>query len=131
DNKQDINVPDLSGKVILVVEDDSFSYMMMYHVLEETKAMIIHADTGVKAVEFFNKYKSDLVLLDIRLPEMDGYQVLRHMLNRMENKVPIIAQTANALPDDRKKIYDAGFDWHLTKPISRESLFAVIEKFMT
>lgn len=125
----DFSLPDLSDKVILIVEDDSFSYMMMYHMLEETKALILHADSGSKAVEIFNKYKTDLVFLDIRIPEMDGYQIIQHI--RESNKsIPVIAQTANALPEDRRKIASAGFNYHITKPISRDSLFSVLNKFL-
>ncbi|MFW6327328.1 MAG: ATP-binding protein [Bacteroidota bacterium] len=125
----DANIPDLKNRVILVVEDDSFSYMMMYHMLEETKALVLHADSGTKAVEIFNKYAIDLVFLDIRIPEMDGYEVIRHM-HKTNNSVPVIAQTANALPEDKKKLADAGFDFHLTKPISRHMLYNVLNRFL-
>ncbi len=125
----DFSLPDLNDKVILIVEDDSFSYMMMYHMLEETKALILHADSGSKAVEIFDKYKTDLVFLDIRIPEMDGYQVIKH-IHESNNKVPVIAQTANALPEDRRKIVEAGFNFHITKPISRDSLFSVLNNFL-
>lgn len=122
-------LPDLNDKVILIVEDDSFSYMMMYHMLEESKAIILHADTGRKAIEIFDKYKVDLVFLDIRLPEMDGYQVIRYM-HQINRDIPVIAQTANALPEDRKRISDAGFDYHITKPISRDGLVNVLYNFL-
>ncbi len=126
----DVYVPDLSEKVILIVEDDSFSYMMMYHMLEETRALILHADTGHKAIEIFDKYKIDLVFLDIRLPEIDGYEVLKYM-HQVNKGIPVIAQTANALPEDTRKIKEAGFNHHITKPISRDSLFYVMNKFLT
>lgn len=122
-------LPDLSDKVILIVEDDSFSYMMMYHMLEESRAIILHADTGRKAIEIFNKYNIDLVFLDIRLPELDGYQVIKYMHDNSPN-IPVVAQTANALPEDRIKINEAGFDYHITKPISRDRLVSVLNKFL-
>ncbi len=128
-NNNDISLPYLKDKVILIVEDDSFSYMMMYHMLEETKALILHADSGAKAVEIFKKYHPDMVFLDIRIPEMDGYEVIRH-INKINNNIPVVAQTANALPEDRKKLADAGFNFHITKPISRETLFSVLNKFL-
>ena len=128
-NTNDLSLPDLHDKVILIVEDDSFSYMMMYHMLEETKALILHADSGSKAVEIFDKYRIDLVFLDIRIPEMDGYQVIQH-IHESGKEVPVIAQTANALPEDKKRITEAGFDFHITKPISRDSLFSVLNRFL-
>jgi CheY-like chemotaxis protein len=115
--------------VILIVEDDSFSYMMMYHMMEETKALILHADSGSKAIEIFDKYKTDMVFLDIRIPELDGYQVIQH-IHESNIDVPVIAQTANALPEDRRKIAEAGFNYHITKPISRDSLYSVLNKFL-
>jgi CheY-like chemotaxis protein len=121
-------VPDLNGSVVLIVEDDSFSYLMMYHMLEETQATIIHADNGLRAIEMFDEHTPDLVFLDIRLPELDGYQVIEY-IRKTNSKVPVIAQTANALPEDTKKIRTAGFDFHATKPISREGLFSIIRKF--
>ncbi|HZH71836.1 MAG TPA: ATP-binding protein [Mariniphaga sp.] len=121
-------MPDLSNKVILIVEDDSFSYMMMYHMLEESKAIILHADTGRKAIEIFEKYNVDLVFLDIRLPELDGYQVLKYM-RQLNKNIPVVAQTANALPEDKIKIRNAGFNSYITKPISRNNLLTILYKF--
>jgi PAS domain S-box-containing protein len=123
-------VPDLRDKVILIVEDDSFSYMMMYHMMEGTRALILHADTGRKAIEIFERYKIDMVFLDIRLPELDGYQVIKH-IRYVNKKIPVIAQTANAMPTDRRKITEAGFNLHITKPISSDSLYTVLNKFLT
>jgi len=122
-------MPDLSNNTILIVEDDSFSYLMLYHMLEETNAMVIHADTGLKALQIFERYHSDLVFLDIRLPEMDGYQVIEE-LKKINGRVPVIAQTANALPDDRRKIKAAGFSDHITKPISRSCLNNILRKYL-
>jgi PAS domain S-box-containing protein len=125
----DVVMPDLSNHTILIVEDDSFSYLMLYHMLEETNAMVIHADTGLKAVQIFERYQADLVFLDIRLPEMDGYQVIEQ-LKKINSRVPVVAQTANALPDDQRKIQDAGFSGYITKPLSRSSLNDILRKFL-
>jgi PAS domain S-box-containing protein len=127
--RTDVVLPDLFDHTILIVEDDSFSYLMLYHMLEETKAMVIHADTGLKAVQIFERYQADLVFLDIRLPEMDGYQVIEQ-LKKLNSSVPIIAQTANALPEDQRKIHAAGFSGYVTKPLSRSSLNDILRKFL-
>jgi PAS domain S-box-containing protein len=122
------DIPDLNGSVVLIAEDDTFSYMMMYYMLEETHATIIHADTGSKAIEMFDEQTPDLVFLDIRLPELDGYQVIEH-IRKTNTEIPVIAQTANVLPEDTKKIKAAGFNYHATKPISQEGLFRIIRNF--
>jgi PAS domain S-box-containing protein len=122
-------MPDLSKHTILIVEDDSFSYLMLYHMLEETNAMVIHADTGPKAVQIFERYHADLVFLDIRLPEMDGYQVIE-ALKKINSRIPVVAQTANALPDDQRKIKAAGFSDLITKPLSRSYLNKILRKFL-
>lgn len=121
--------PDLDGYNILIAEDDSFSYMLMYHMLTETKAKIFHADTGKKAVEIFSQNKIDLAFLDIRLPEMDGYAVIRE-IKKMKPSVPVIAQTANVLPEDKKNIKRSGFHYHASKPINQNELYSVINRFI-
>ncbi len=82
---------------------------MMFHMLSDTKASILHADTGFKAIEMINDNVIDFVFLDIRLPGMDGYQVLTH-IRSIKKDLPVIAQTANALPEDIEKIKRAGFN---------------------
>ena len=124
-----LEIPDLKNRTILIVEDDSFSYMMMYHMLEETHAMVLHADTGMKAIQIFERFQPDLVFLDIRLPEMDGYHVIEQ-LKAMNSRVPVVAQTANALPNDQIKIKAAGFSWHVTKPVTQAGLFYILKKFL-
>ncbi len=131
ENGDEINdsVPDLKGKTILIAEDDDFSYLMMESMLQDTKADIIHAPDGSKAVEMFNKNNVDLVFLDIRLPGLDGYQVLEE-IKRINTKVPVIAQTANAMVQERLKSINAGFDYHATKPISMSKLYSLLNTYL-
>ena len=122
-------MPDLMDHTILIVEDDVFSFSLMYHMLMDTNARILHADNGPKAIELMKSNKIDFVFLDIRLPKMNGFQVIQH-IRKKNSQIPVIAQTANALPEDRINIKRAGFNYHITKPISQKDLFGVINKFI-
>ncbi|HKJ78054.1 MAG TPA: ATP-binding protein, partial [Prolixibacteraceae bacterium] len=128
-HEKNYSLPDLTGITILIAEDDLFSYMLMNHMLTETKATILHAETGKSALDVFRQNKVDLVFLDIRLPEMDGYEVIKEM-RKETKKTPIIAQTAHVLPDDRKKIKRNGFNYHASKPLSQNELFSILNRYI-
>ena len=123
-----VRVPQLSDKTILIAEDDPFSFLVLKGMLAETKARILHAPDGAKAVELFNENTVDLVLLDIRLPEMNGFEVIEK-IREVDTEVPVIAQTANALNVHREKSKLAGFNDHLSKPHNMNTLFAMLNKF--
>ncbi|MCK9269175.1 MAG: ATP-binding protein [Bacteroidales bacterium] len=123
-----VRVPQLSDKTILIAEDDPFSFLVLKGMLAETKARILHAPDGAKAVELFNENTVDLVLLDIRLPEMNGFEVIEK-IREVDTEVPVIAQTANALNVHREKSKLAGFNGHLSKPHNMNTLFATLNKF--
>jgi two-component system, chemotaxis family, CheB/CheR fusion protein len=120
-------VPDLEGKTILVAEDDVYSLQMLLVMLSETKAEILYAKDGREALEITRSHQIDLALLDIRLPEISGYELLRR-IRQENNKIILIAQTAYAMPEETKKILKAGFEEHLKKPISYRALFGVLNR---
>jgi CheY-like chemotaxis protein len=122
-------IPDLEDFTILIAEDDIFSYQMMEYMLEDTKARLIHADTGLKAQRILAENKIDFVFLDIRLPDKNGYQVLKHIREKY-NGIPVIAQTANALPKDILKLQKTGFNSYITKPFTQEDLYQVLNEFV-
>jgi PAS domain S-box-containing protein len=129
DDKKDFSLPDLKGKTLLIAEDDDFSYMMMFQMMAETNAKILHAETGGEAIKMLKGNNVDLLFLDIRLPEMDGYEVIKE-IRKSDINIPVIAQTASALHEDRIRIKRAGFDYHATKPISQKDLFSIINRFL-
>jgi PAS domain S-box-containing protein len=115
---------------ILVVEDDMACLALINELLEETKIKISNATTGLEAVKICRKDPTiDFVLMDMRLPEMDGYEATRR-IKEFRPELPIIAQTAHALSDDKKKCLSAGCDDYLTKPIIQNILFDTISKFL-
>jgi CheY-like chemotaxis protein len=88
------------------------------------------ADNGVQALEAISRRRFDLVLLDCQMPEMDGYEAARRWREREPDRAtPLIAMTANAMPEDRQRCLDAGMDDYLTKPLTREALARMIENW--
>jgi PAS domain S-box-containing protein len=115
---------------ILVVEDDLTCYTLIEEMLEETGIKITHAITGLEAVKFCRKDTSiDLVLMDMRLPEIDGYEATKRIKEFRPN-LAIIAQTAHALSEDRNKCMAAGCNNYMTKPVNQDLLFSTIGEFL-
>lgn len=116
-------------KVILVAEDIELNFMYINELLEPTGAMIIRAENGRKAVDYcLSNSKVDLVLMDILMPVMNGYEATKQ-IKAVRAGLPIIAQTAYALTEDRGKAMAAGCDDFIAKPISRDELFRKINRF--
>lgn len=121
---------DWSGKTIMVVEDSQMAYKLIKKLFEDTRAEFVLEMDGIKALERCKNDESiDLVLMDIQLPMMDGYESTRKIKNIKPN-LPIIAQTANALSDDREKAINAGCDDYIAKPIDRLELATKINTFL-
>jgi PAS domain S-box-containing protein len=134
-----VNAEDVTGvrlpeyhfqnKTILVVEDDPYNAAYIHEVLTETGLKIIHTELGREAVKIAKLQSPDLILLDIRLPDMNGLDVMRQM--KQQNPViKIIAQTAYAGMDDKQKAYDAGCNDYVSKPLNREVLLSMINKHL-
>ncbi len=117
----------LKKMVILVVEDDEVNYLFLQTVLAKNNLETIRALNGVEAVEICSTNKSiDLVLMDIKMPFMNGYEATRR-IKKIRPDLPIIAQTAYAMQEDRKKAMQAGCDGYISKPIITTELMNLIE----
>jgi len=126
----DISVPYLKGRTILVVEDIQFNYQLIEEMLLLTSAKVIWAQTGFVAVDKVRNNKEiDLILMDVKMPQMDGYRATIEIL-KMKPGIPIIAQTAYALPGDQKKAIDVGCRAYLTKPIDKSKLYVLLSEFI-
>ena len=113
---------------ILVAEDNPANRDLILEVLELGGHEVTMAEDGGEALTAFVKVRPDLVLLDIQMPVLDGYQVLRHLRARTEDRhLPIIALTAYAMRGDRERALEAGFDSYVTKPIDFNRLLQEIE----
>jgi two-component system, cell cycle response regulator DivK len=117
-------------KKILIAEDEETNYLFIEAILEDTKAELIWAKNGLEAVEKFKNNEIDLILMDIKMPEMDGLTATAK-IREICSSVPIIAQTAYAMSEDKNKCLSAGCDDYLTKPINHKLLLVTIDRFLS
>lgn len=119
----------LKGFSILIAEDDETNFMFLSEALSIYGPTLILAENGVEAVEAVVKRPSiNLVLMDLKMPIMNGYEATKQ-IKRLNSKIPIVAQTAFAYEEDRKKVLDFGFDDYISKPIKIEALLKIIDHF--
>jgi CheY-like chemotaxis protein len=109
------------GKTVLVVEDDDMNYAFLHEVLSSTGMEIDRAINGAEAVEKAIKNKPGIIIMDIRLPIMSGLEATKK-IREEKITVPIIAQTAYAMSEDKAKCLAAGCDDYVSKPIHKELL---------
>lgn len=110
------NIPDLKGKKILIVEDEENNYYFIEELVKKTRSDYWWAKDGYEAIEMVENNAIDLVLLDIKLPGMDGYEVAKK-IKRIKPEVVIMAQTAYAMSHEKADILKAGCDDYIPKPI--------------
>jgi PAS domain S-box-containing protein len=124
--KKEDDLYNWKDKLILVAEDDELNFEYIKILLEPTEAKIIRAKDGSQAVKICSNLNFDLILMDIRLPILNGIQATQQ-LREMGIMTPIIAQTAFAMDDDEQRCLDAGCNNYISKPISKEKLFDLID----
>ncbi len=119
----------MSGARILVVEDIDINREIIVYLLRNIGIVPDEARNGREALEAIGKNRYDLVLMDIRMPGMDGYQATRIIREQFDaGQLPVVAMTAHGLPEHRQKSLEAGMQDHLTKPVSSEQLYGVLMK---
>lgn len=111
---------------ILLVEDDIFNIKLVEHLFSEYGMKADVALNGKLAVEKIANNKYDLVLMDMEMPEMDGYEATIYTRKQLNNNVPIIALTAHAMAGEREKCLQMGMNEYITKPINANHLFEII-----
>lgn len=112
----------LKGRKILIVEDDLSSKLYLNKILEKTGAVLLNAGDGQEAVNITRENPDiDIILMDIQLPVMDGYESAEK-IREFRNNIIIIAQTAYGLMGDTEKIMDSGFNDYIIKPILSQNL---------
>jgi CheY-like chemotaxis protein len=120
----------LKGKKILVVEDNSMNRMLACITVENYGASFIQAANGLEAVQKMEAEKFDLVLMDIQMPQLDGYQASMQIRNHLKLNTPIIALTANAIKGEMEKCLEYGMNDYLSKPFEEEDLINKIVKLL-
>jgi len=119
------------GKTFLIAEDDKFSFKFLEGFLKQTHADILHAADGMQAVNLCRSHDNiDLVLMDIQMPEMNGLEATEE-IKKYKKSLPVIAQTANAIAEERYKCLEAGCDDFITKPINISELYIKIDKWLS
>ena len=121
------------AKKILVVDDDSRNIFALSKILQERGMTVMKAENGIIALEMLNKHQdTDLVLMDIMMPEMDGYETMRRIRIQPQYKsLPVIALTAKAMKDDKQKCIDAGANDYITKPIDVDRLLSLMRVWLS
>lgn len=114
---------------ILIAEDVESNFLYLKAVLSKLNAMVFWAKNGIEAIEICETNPIDLVLMDLQMPDMNGYEATEILKKKLPH-LPIVAQTAFAMSDDREKAIDAGCDDYLAKPIKSKDLLTAVEKFI-
>ncbi len=115
---------------ILIVEDYLDNFLLLKVQLKKSPYIISHATDGVEALRIIEKESFDLYLIDIHMPNLDGYELIKKIRNN-NDLTPAIAQTADAFSSDSKKCLDTGFNEYIAKPINKDLLIEKIENLLS
>ncbi len=120
----------MSAKILLVEDNEQNRYLVAF-LLQAAGHHVIHASNGRDALDLAVRHRPDLILMDIQMPEMDGYEAARRLLaNPVLTGVSIVAVTSYAMPGDRERAFRAGFHGYIEKPINPETFVAEMERFL-
>ncbi len=120
---------DLTGMTVPIAEDEETNMLFMRELFDDTNATILKAYNGLQAIEAVRKSPVHLILMDIKMPEMDGLTATKH-IRADHPEVPIIATTAYTLGGDKERCLKAGCDEYVAKPIDRDELFEIIRQLI-
>lgn len=116
---------------ILIIEDDSASRALVRYLLEAAGYATMEAEDGGVGLRMAQQAQPDLIICDLQMPVMNGYELARALRDQADwRRVPLIAVTAFSMAGDRETALAAGFDEHITKPITPETFVAQIEAFL-
>lgn len=118
----------LRNKKVLIAEDNVINQMVVKHSLQKLGATADIAGDGTEAIEKIKTSAYDLVLMDIQMPIMDGYEATRFIRNQLKCNIPIIAMTAFALKGEDEKCFEMGMNGYVSKPFTLDSLYTAILK---
>ena len=118
----------MANELILIVEDNEKNRKLVRDVLQFKGYRTIEAETGEVAVTLAKQHKPDLILMDYQLPGIDGIETFRRVRGEASTAhIPIVAVTASAMPEDAKKMMDAGFDGFQTKPLNVKQFMQAVD----
>ena len=114
---------------ILIAEDNSMNQRLIRHLLKSRGYNFDLVFNGIQAIESLKKQSYDMVLMDIQMPEMDGYSATRQIREELKSTIPVIAMTAHAMSGEKEKCIKSGMNDYISKPIDEEILFDIIQKY--
>jgi osomolarity two-component system sensor histidine kinase NIK1 len=128
---QEVKIDEQKKLSILLAEDNEINQKIIQYSLNNAGFNVDIAQNGQEAIDMYHKNNYDLVLMDVQMPVLDGYEATAH-IREMEatvlngSRIPIVALTANAMKGDREKCLDAGMDEYLSKPFTPDDLIGII-----
>jgi CheY-like chemotaxis protein len=124
--------PDLRGKKVLLCDDDARNLFAITAILEQHDMRIVYAENGQQALDKLQREPDvEIVLMDIMMPEMDGYEATRRIrADPKHQKLPVIALTAKAMQGDREKCIQAGASDYITKPVDADQLISLLRVWL-
>ena len=121
----------MNNKRILLVEDDFMNMRLAQHILETEGYVVLQAATAQEVLEKIESTLPDLILMDIKLPDIDGLTLVRILREKPATRdTTILALTACAMKGDRERILQTGFDWYIPKPIDVKDFVNTVRKFL-
>ena len=129
--KEEATYNSLEKKKILIAEDVAINQIIVKQILSDWGHDVVVVNNGQEAYEAHQRQEFDLILMDIHMPEVDGYeatQMIRRLNDTNKAAVPIIALTANAFKQETERFAEAGFNDYITKPFTEQNLFECIQK---
>jgi len=117
-----------NSATILVAEDEESNFLLLKTILKK-HCNVVHARTGKELLDIFKGNKPDLILLDIKMPEMDGITALKE-IRKIDTEIPIVMQSAYAFESDMEEARQAGSNDFITKPINITNFKAMVSKYV-
>ncbi len=117
-------------KRVLIAEDMDLNYFLLSEALKPTKVQVFRVMNGADAVDFCKAHEIDLVLMDIRMPVMDGIEATQN-IRQFNRNLPIVAQTAQSDPEDKEKIFAVGCNDYIAKPVNLKTFLMILKKYLS
>lgn len=116
----------LNGISVLVADDNKLNQKVVHHILQKQNFAVTVVSNGREVIDILSEQHFDVILMDLSMPEMDGYTAAAHIRKNMHNGIPIIAFTASIYPNEVERCMEAGMNACLTKPLDQNALCHLI-----
>jgi signal transduction histidine kinase/CheY-like chemotaxis protein len=121
--------PAIENLRILVAEDNQMNQQLIRHLMKQWQIDYVLAQNGREAIDILQKEEVSLVLMDIQMPEMDGYTATQIIRNELQKQVPVIAMTAHAMPGEKERCLSYGMNDYISKPVKEGELYSILKQY--